>query len=266
MIDRWRTIAIILAVVLALLGGITAAVVITGGPAPVVLPSPTTAAGSSVQPSASASSSGLPSTPPSAIASVPASSPTPVPSPSAQPNLTTITFTAMKLDAQKGTLAGLPRTFAFSTEGPGTVTVVLKPTVTSGRTIACLRPGGGSAVCHAGPSATLTGTTTRAKTSWTVTAIGSGTDAPTLDIGLTFGTLDPSVTLTNGRFDGKMYPYDGLLLEKASTPAHALAPSGNAPHATGTFPVTAGTAYKGTLANLDDGFGLTSLTLTVTWP
>jgi len=291
--DRWRTIAIILAVVLALLGGITAAVVITGGPAPVVLPSPTTAAGSSAQPSALASSSGLPSTAPSAIASVPAASPTPVPSPSAQPNLTTITFTAMKLDAQKGTLAGLPRTFAFATEGAGTVTVVLKPTATSGRTIACLKPGGGSAVCHTGPSATLTGTTTRAKTNWTVTAIGSGTDAPTLDIGLTFATLDPSVTLTNGRFDGKMYPYDGvtfklttpragslvlkgdwgghafdyaLLLEAAATPAHTLSPSGNAPHASGTFAVKAGAAYKGTLANLDDGFGLTPLTMTVSWP
>ncbi len=291
--DRWQTIAIILAVVLALLGGITAAVVITGGPAPVVLPSPTTAAGSSAQPSALASSSSLPSTAPSSIASVPAASPTAVPSPTAPANLTTITFTKMKLDAQKGTLAGLPRTFAFTTEGPGTVTVVLKPTVTSGRTIACLKPAGGTAVCHTGPSATLTGTTVRAKTNWTLTAIGSGTDAPTLDIGLTFGTGHPSVTLTNGRFDGKMYPYDGatfklttpragslvlkgdwgghafdyaLLVEPASTPAHGLKSSGNAPHATGTFPVTAGTAYNGTLANLDDGFGLTSLTLTVTWP
>lgn len=291
--DRWKTIAIILAVVLALLGGITAAVVITGGPAPVVLPSPTTAAGSSSGPSASPSASGLPSTAPSAVASVPAASPTPLPSPTAQANLTMITFTAMKLDAQKGTLTGLPRTFAFTTEGPGSVTVVLKPTAANGRTIACLKPAGGTAVCHTGPSATLTGTTTRAKTNWTVTAIGSGSDAPTLDIGLTFGTLHPAVTLTNGRFDGKMYPYDGatfklttpragslllkgdwgghafdyaLLVEPASTPAHDLATTGNAPHATGTFAVAAGTAYKGTLANLDDGFGVTSLTMTVTWP
>jgi hypothetical protein len=291
--DRWRTIAIILAVVLALLGGITAAVVITGGPAPVVLPSPTTAAGSSAGPSVLASSSSLPSSAPSAVASVPAASPTPVPSPTPQANLTTIAFTALKLDAQKGTLAGLARTFAFTTEGPGKVTVVIKPTVPSGRTIACLKPTGGTSVCHTGPSATLTGTTIRPKTNWIVTAIGSGSDAPTLDIGLTFGTGHPSVTLTNGRFDGKMYPYDGatfklttpragslvlkgdwgghafdyaLLVEPASTPPHGLTATGNAPHATGTFAVAAGSAYNGTLANLDDGFGLTSLTLTVTWP
>ena len=71
--DRWRTITIILAVILALLGGITAAVVITGGPSPVVLPSPTTAAGASAQPSAIASalaSAGAPSVGPSAGGSV----------------------------------------------------------------------------------------------------------------------------------------------------------------------------------------------------
>ena len=289
--DRWRTIAIILAVVLALLGGITAAVVIGGGPSPAVLPSPTTAAGGSSEPSSSAS--GLPSVAPSAVASVPAASPTPKPSPTPQANLTTITFTAMKLDAQKGALAGLARTFSFATEGPGTVVAVIKPTATSGRMIACLKPAGGSAFCHTGSSATLTGTTARAKTTWILTAIGSGVDAPTLDIGLTFGTLHPSVTLTNGRFDGKVFPYDGatfklttprsgslvlkgdwgghafdyaLLVEPASTPPHDLTSSGNAPHATGTFPVVAGTAYNGTLANLDDGMGTTGLTMTVTWP
>ena len=290
--DRWRNVAIILAVILALLGGITAAVVITGGPAPAVLPSPTTASGGSSAPS-SASASASPSTGSATPSSGASASPTPVPSPTPQPNLTTITFTAMKLDAQKGALVGLPRTFAFTTQGPGTVTVVLKPTLSSGRTIACLKPAGGTATCHTGPGATLTGTTTRPKTNWTVTAIGSGTDAPTLDIGLTFGTLSPSVTLTNGRFDGKLYPYDGvtfrlttprtgshrpqgdwgghafdyaLLVEPASTPAHDLATTGNATYATGTFAVTAGTVYKGTLANLDEGFGFTALTLTITWP
>jgi len=289
--DRWRTITIVLAVVLALLGGITAAVVIGGGPGPTVLPSPTTAAGGSSAPSASAS--GLPSVAPSATASAPAASPTATPSPTPQANLTTITFTAMKLDAQKGLLAGLSRTFSFATEGPGTVVAVVKPTISSGRTIACLKPAGGSAICHTGPSATLTGTTVRAKTTWTLTAIGSGVDAPTLDIGLTFGSLHPTVTLTNGRFDGKAYPYDGatfklttprsgslvlsgdwgghafdysLLVEPSATASHAPTSSGNAPHASGTFAVVAGTTYSGTLANLDDGFGTTGLTLTVSWP
>jgi hypothetical protein len=290
--DRWRSIVIVLAVILALLGGITAAIVIGGGPGPTVLPSPTTAAGASSQPSASASA--LPSSaPPSPTGSAPPGSPSPAPSPTPQANLATITFTSMKLNAQKGANLGLGRIFAFQTEGPGTVVATMKSTITSGRTIICLKPVGGTGVCRTSTAATLTGTTTRAKTSWTVTAIGSGVDAPTLDITLTFGTSQPSVTLTNGRFDGVTFPYDGvtfrltaraagsivvkgdwggkafnyaLLVEPASTPPHGVVASGNAPHATATFAALAHTAYNGTLVNLDDGFGVTPLTLTVSWP
>lgn len=293
--DRWRSIAIVLAVILALLGGIAAAVVINGGPGPAVLPSPTTAAGGSSQPSAGASagaSAGPSSGPSLPVPSTAPATPTPVPSPTPQANLTTITFTSMRLDAQKGTAAGLARTFAFSTEGPGTVTAAMKSTVASGRTIFCLKPIGGSAVCRTSTAATLTGTTTRSKTNWLVTAIGSGTDSPILDISLTFGTSKPSVTLSNGRFDGTDYPYDGatfrltarsagsikvtaswghpfdyaLLVEPASTPAHSLTSSGNAPEATASFPALAGTVYDGTLANLEGGFGITEMTITVSWP
>ena len=291
--DRWRSIAIVLALVLALLGGIAAAVVLVGGPGPAVLPSPTTAAGASSSPSAGAS--GLPSSaPPSPTGSAPAVSPTPVPSPTPQANLTTIVFTSMKLNAQKGANFGLGRTFAFQTEGPGKVVAAFKPTVTSGKTVACLKPAGGSANCRTGTTETLTYTTSRAgKTNWTATAIGSGADAPTLDITLTFGAAHPSVTLTNGRFDGTAFPYDGatfrltarssgsivvkanwgahpfdyaLLVEPASTPPHGVVPTGNAPFATATFAATAGTVYNGTLVNLADGFGLTPLTMTVSWP
>ena len=290
--DRWRTIAIVLALVLALLGGIAAAVVLTGGPGPSVLPSPTTAAGASNSPSAGPSE--IPSNAlPSPTGTAPAVSPTPAPSPTHQANLTTIVFTSMKLNAQKGANLGLGRIFAFQTEGPGTVVAAMKSTIVSGRTIMCLKPIGGTGVCRTSTAATLTGTTSRAKTNWTVTAIGSGTDAPTLDISLTFGTAHPSVTLTNGRFDGTAFPYDGatfrltarasgsivvkanwgahpfdyaLFVEPASTPAHGVVSSGNAPFATATFAAAAGTVYNGTLANLADGFGVTSLTLTVSWP
>jgi hypothetical protein len=290
--ERWRSIAIVLAVILALLGGITAAIVIGGGPGPTVLPSPTTAAGASSQPSASASA--LPSTaPPSPTGSAPPGSPSPAPSPTPQANLATISFTSMKLNAQKGANLGLGRIFAFQTEGPGTVVATMKTTITSGRTIICLKPAGGSRVCRTSTAATLTGTTTLAKTSWTITAIGSGTDSPTLDISLSFGTAHPSVTLTNGRFDGTAFPYDGatfrltartggtitvkanwgahpfdyaLLVEPASTPPHDVTSSGNAPGATAAFPAVAGTTYDGTLANLEDGFGTTGLTMTVSWP
>ena len=291
--DRWRTIAIVLAVVLALLGGIAAAVVISGGPGPTALPSPTTAAGGSTAPS------GLASVGPASLAPSPSGAPpppsaTPVPSPTPQANLTTIEFTAMRLDPQSHTATGAaPRTFAFTTQGPGTVTAVFKQSIAGGKTIACLNQVGGGSICRTGTAETLTGTTTKAKTSWTATAIGSGSSAPTLDISLTFGNSKPSVKLTHGRFDGTTFPYDGvkflltdakagsvgitadwgghpfdyaLIVELASTPPHALATTGNATTATGTFPVVAATAYKGTLANLDDGMGLTPLTMTVSWP
>ncbi|MGH2512726.1 MAG: hypothetical protein ACRDGQ_08580 [Candidatus Limnocylindrales bacterium] len=291
--DRWRSIAFVLAVILAILGGIAAAVVLNSGPGPSVLPSPTTAAGASSPPSPSAGDSVASAASPSiAVAPTPSPSPTASPSPTPQANLTSITFTAMHLDAQKGTLAGLARTFAFATEGPGSVTAAMKSTTASGRTIFCLKPVGGTSVCRTGTSATLTGTTSRPTTNWLVSAIGSGTDAPTLDISLTFGTSKRSVTLTNGRFDGTDFPYDGatfeikprsagsikvsaawghpfdyaLLVEPASTPAHDLASAGNAPSATASFAALAGTLYVGTVANLEGGFGITNLTLTVSWP
>jgi hypothetical protein len=290
--DRWKTIAIVLAVILALLGGLSAAVVLTGGPAPAVLPSPTTASGASASPSAG--DSGLPSgAPPSPSGSAPAASPTPAPSPTPQANLTTIVYTSMKLNAQTGTNKGAARTFAFSTEGPGKVVVSIKSTIPSGRTILCLKPTGGLAICRTSTAATLTGITGLAKKNWIVTAIGSGSDAPTLDISLTFGSSHASVTLTNGRFDGAAFPYDGatfrltarvagsivvkaswgghaftyaLLVEPASTPAHGIPPSGNSTNATATFPAVAATAYNGTLVNQEDGFGTTGLTMTVSWP
>ncbi len=294
--DRWRTITIILAVILALLGGVTAAVVITGGPSPVVLPSPTTAAGGSLRPSAVASggASGVPSGGPGSSASAPAGSASPAPSPTPQPNLTTIVFTALKLDSQTGSLAGSARTFAFASEGPGKVVAVFKGTASGGKAIDCIKPAGGSNFCRTGTTETLTGTTTSAgKTNWIVTAIGSAAGAPTLDISLTFSSVHRSVKLTNGRFDGQIYPYVGatfkltapragsltvkanwgghafdyaLIVELASTPPHDLATSGNSNGATASFPVLAATAYRGTLANLDDGFGLTPLTMTVSWP
>ena len=291
--DRWRTIAIILAVILALLGGITAAVVISSGPSPVVLPSPTTAAGGSPGPSALASS-GLSSVPPSPTGSAPPASPTFLPSPTPQANLSTIVFTSMRLDPQSHIATGAaPRTFVFTTEGPGTVTAIIKPAISGGKTVACLKPTGGTSICRTGTTETLTGKTTKAKLAWTVTAIGSGSSAPTINLSLIFGTSKPSVKLTNGRFDGTSFPYDGvtfrltdakagsvgikadwgghpfdfaMLVELASTPPHTLATTGNATTATGSFPVLARTAYKGTLANLDGGMGFTPLTMTLTWP
>jgi hypothetical protein len=198
----------------------------------------------------------------------------------------------MRLSAQKGALVGAARTFAFTTQGAGTVTATTRPAGGSGRTIFCLKPSGGSGVCRTGTAITLTGTTSRASTNWQVTAIGSGTDAPTLDIGLTFGSANPSVKLTGGRFDGTDFPYDGatfqlkartdgpiklaaswghafdysMLVEPASTPPHDLPNSGNAPFANLTVAATAGTVYNGTVANLEGGFGITDLTLTVSWP
>jgi hypothetical protein len=290
--DRWRSIAIVLAVILALLGGLSAAIVLTGEPGPTALPSSTTAAGASASPSAGTSSLAS-SVPPSPTGSAPAASPTAVPSPTPQANLTTIVYTAMKLNAQTGPNAGAIRTFAFTTEGPGTVVAATKSTTPSGRAILCLKPAGGSAICRTSTAATLTGTTTRPKTNWIVTASGNGGDAPTLDISLTFGTAHPSVTLTNGRFDGAAFAYDGvtfrltaraagsitvkadwgghpftyaLLVEPSSTPAHGIAPSGNSTNVNATFPVVAATAYNGTLVNQDDGFGTTGLTMTVSWP
>ena len=224
--DRWRTIAIILAVILALLGGIAAAVVITGGPAPVVLPSPTTAAGSSSQPSArrlrpSRLGRGPSAVPAGRFGRLPRRR-RPVADSPGQPDHDHVHLDAARCPeghawpALPGRSRSRPRARARSRPRSSRRSA----SGADDRLPQASRRVGASAVpARRRP---LTGTTTRAKTNWTRDRDrqrqrrADPRHRPDLRDG------HPSVTLTNGRFDGKMYQYDGATF-RLTDPARRLA-------------------------------------------
>ncbi|MEA2537315.1 MAG: hypothetical protein QOF11_1549 [Chloroflexota bacterium] len=200
--ERWRSVAIALGAVLVVLVLVAVATSRPSGPAA----SPTgsgSPAGGSGSPGTSSEASTEPSAPgseaPSGSASTePSGSPTIPPS----AGLAQITFTDFRLDATSDP-DGQPRTFTFKTDGPGKVTAKLTTRSPQGTARFCLKVGNGSPFCRNWTTGTLTGTTNaKNRTTFQVTLIGVGIATPSVDLALTFRAKDPSVTLTNGRFDG----------------------------------------------------------------
>ncbi len=296
--QRWRSVAIVLAVVLVGLVGLIFFTDLPGGsPSPTNQPSfglgspsasaggelPSGSPGSSVAPSASVVPSASASTGPSA---------SPTNQPTAAQNR--ITFTGVKLDARSDS-NGKARTFTFRTDGPGSVTAKLIAKSSGGTTRFCLKVGAnGTPVCRIWAAGTLTGlTSAKGKTTFSVTAIGQGSATPTVDVQLTFRALAPSVTVTNARFDGTdSSAYNGLngqLKVKAGGSIAVKATWGGHPFDY-TYSLvdltdpTGGGVFSGngvglertdtetpdhqlafSLVNSDAGFGITPLTMTVTW-
>ena len=209
--ERWRSIAIVLAIVLALL---VVLVLVTSGPAgpsnPTARPSASASASSALgSPSASSVASASPSAAESPSASTSAN-------PSATPStpnagVAQVTFSGFKLDAASDP-DGKARTFTFKTDGAGNVHAKLATRSPQGTTKFCLKVGATAPLCRNWRSGDLTGTTSaKGQTTFVVTLIGVGIATPTVDVSLSFRAAKPSVTLTNGRFDGTTADgYNGL--------------------------------------------------------
>ena len=299
---RWRAVAIALAAVLALALGIAIAISLPSGTTPGASTSP---AGSS----AAGSPSGSPSTGPGASGEPTASEPSasvepgasapasPSPSPTIPPAPTAqITFTDFRLDA-KADPAGAPRTFTFRTDGAGKVTVKLTAKSPQGTTRMCLKVGSTAPLCRNWASGTLTGITSAKKqTTFVVTLIGVDISTPTVDLTLAFRAKAPSVTLTNGRFDGTAPEFDGYNgvsgrvkiradgelavtavwggkpFDYAYQIVDLTAPSpgglfpGNGTGIDRTDPVASTHTYGFSLTNGTAGLGTTPLTFTIGWP
>jgi hypothetical protein len=297
--DRtWRNLAVFLAVILALLGGVTGALLLGGGRAtPTASPSGTAFALLSPSPSVgeSPSASVIPS------ASAPGGSPSPsaalkpTPAPTPVP-VASITFVGLKLDAKTDT-TGSTKTLAFASAGTGEVSATINVTSPQGTARMCLSRGSSVAVCKETASGVLTGTTTSSTTTaWVVTLRGVGIDTPTADVSVTFRARHPSVILRKARFDGTAYPeYNGITAvfkPRANGPMRLVASWGGHPFMYGitiqdvshpspggtfpargpatktnfSFPVTAPDDWRLTLQNGEAGFGPTSMTVTVSWP
>ena len=298
--QRWRSVAVVLAVVLVFL---VAIVFVTGGPggsSTGATPTPTIPGSS---PSVIASASNQPSTSPSGLPSgsvvpSPSASASPTPNPNATPtptaSLAQITFTDFRLDA-KSDPAGAARTFTFVTDGPTKVTAKLTRRSPQGTSRFCIKVGKSTPLCRDWFSGTLTGTTTaKGQTTFVVTLIGVGIATPRVDLGLIFRAKLPSVTVTNALFDGTDPAYDGynglngrvkirpdgILAIKAdwghpfnytyslvdlAVPASGGVFSGNGIGLNRADTLTAGDTYGFGLVNDDGGFGITPMTLTIGW-
>jgi len=299
--ERWKTVAIVLAVVLAGLALIVVATSLPSGS-----PSKTAAPAGSAGPSSEAAASGPAggSAPPSTEASAaPATSPSasasagPSPSPTVPPTagLAQITFSNFRLDA-KSDSAGVARTFTFKTDGPGNVTAKLTGKSPQGTTRFCLKVGKTAPLCRDWHGGTLTGTTSsKTQTTFVVTLIGVGIATPTVDLGLAFRAAAPAVTLTNGTFDGtasaftgyngmsgkvkvrsggsiatkadwggKPFDYTYSLVDLAEPTAGGVYP-GNGTGIDRTDPVTPSRSYGFSLVNSETGVGTVPLTMTIAW-
>jgi hypothetical protein len=299
--ERWKTVAIVLAVVLAGLALIVVATSLPSGSASkTAAPSGSASAssgavasgpaGRSAEPSTEASTGSTPT--PSASASTgPSASPTVPPT----AGLAQITFSDFRLDA-KSDPAGVARTFTFKTDGPGNVTAKLTGKSPQGTTRFCLKVGKTAPLCRDWHGGTLTGTTSsKTQTTFVVTLIGVGIATPTVDLGLSFRATAPAVTLTHGTFDGtapaftgyngmsgkvkvrsggsistkaewgaKPFDYTYSLVDLTEPTAGGVFP-GNGTGVDRTDPVTPSRSFGFSLVNSEVGVGTTPLTMTIAW-
>ncbi len=293
--ERWRSVAIGLAAALVVLVAIAVATSLPGGssgPSPSGRGAPglgSTSPGASdasLEPSAEASEvpSASASTEPSASATL---------KPSA--GWAYITFTDFRLDSRSAP-DDQARTFTFKTDGPGKVIAKLTSRSPQGSTRFCLKAGSGPQLCRNWTTGTLTGTTTSAnQTTFQVSLVGVGIATPSVDLALTFRAKDPSVAVTNARFDGtnsdatgynglsgkvkirsggmlsikadwaaKPFDYTYTLVDLTATSPGATY-SGNGVGLERTDPATPGHEYGFSLSNNESGFGRTPLTMTIAW-
>lgn len=202
--EGWRRVAMVLAVVLALLIGFGAAVVLLprGGTSG-ASPTPTLVAGASTTPTLP--SSGETTQPPTETPTeLPSATPSPSPSPTPIPTFPTATiqFSSLQLDSPAAS-GGKARTIAFGSSGPGDIVVTAKVLTSSTTASVCLRAGTQAPTCRNGTGTiSFKGHASGATGSWTVTAFGVATSAPSIDLTITWPAKTPKLTLSNFRFDG----------------------------------------------------------------
>ena len=292
-----QRLAVALVFVIAVVGGGALAFVLLGGSgdATGASPSPSLAEVVTEPPSPT----GTPSEAPSA-SSLPsptiAPTETPSPTPTVAPGRNTVVvLTALKLDA-KDDPDGLNRKLSFRSQGTGTVNVALRTISPVGTAVLCLLRDGKRVGCKTTAVGTITATTTTRNADFIVTLRGDGIFAPVVEVTITFPARKPSITVANARFDGTAFPdtnglqvfvapreagevtldatwgghpfsYEIDLLEQGgSNTSIVLADQGPSIGAQASIPVTPGNPWKLLLQNINDGFGVTGLDATISWP
>ena len=294
--ERWRSVAIGLAAALVVLVAIAVA---TSLPSGSTGPSPSASGAVGLGSETPGGSSDASVEPSAEVSEGPSASASTGPSASATLKPTAgwayVTFTDFRLDARSAP-DDQARTFTFKADGPGKVTAKLTTRSPQGTTRICLKVGSGSALCRNWTTGTLTGTTTSAnQTTFQVTLVGVGIATPSVDLALTFRAKDPSVALTNGRFDGtaadatgyngisgkvkvrsggtlsikadwgaKPFNYTYTLVD-LTAPSPGGTYSDNGTGVERTDPAAPGHQFGFSLSNDETGFGRTPLTMTIAW-
>ena len=227
----WRVVVGVLAVALAVVGGILIAVLVgQDGPTPIASPSaavsaspgPTASLGPS--PTLSPSPSASPTAPPTdAPPATPPATPTDAPSPtaaatvapSASPGgpLRQVRLVGLGLDSQD---AAVRRLLTFQVDGPAQIVVAVSD-VTAGRARTCLWLGDPLTVqereCRNLRNGSLARTISEpGQTTWTVSLIGRGAQiSPSATVELSFHALAAALTFDNFRFQGEAAEnYNGI--------------------------------------------------------
>jgi hypothetical protein len=239
---NWRIVAAALGSLVALLGGIAAAMILLpgspagsrvpaangagNGPAlPSVIGGPVgpgsplaggSTAASAAPPSASVSTaSASAATSPGASAATGAgSSPTSPGEPGAEPTAT-LTFVDLKLDSKRDP-KGMTRAISFSTDGPGTIQAQFITRAPQGTAQMCLTSGTALRVCKEISNGTVVARAISGHNTWTVTLRGTSIFTPIADVVLTFPAANPSVTIAHARLDGRVLDnYNGITVRVA---------------------------------------------------
>ena len=204
--DRiWKNLSIALGIVCAVLLGIAGALMVVhkdGSSGPTSSPDSSAISGGTQAPT---DGSGNP------VSQTPGGSQGPSGSPAPTPKLgpsspATITFTGLALDAANDK-SGTVRTFTFVSQGAGPATASVTKTSKGGSTRMCFKVDSGAPACKIGALPNfLKGLADPGGNTWTVTVIGYGNSAPTVDITFTWPAITAKMTLNHGRFQGSSSP------------------------------------------------------------
>lgn len=215
---RWRNIALGLGLVLAILLGATGQLVYSAlnsgsGSADGTASPPVSVASASPTPAGSATATpGITATPaPTSSAGATSTATdtfTPAPLVGGTSAPATITFRDLMIDSAADA-GGTARTFAFTTDGPGSVSAQVVGAAPLTNLKLCLQVNGGQQSCVTGATP---GFFTRApsagdQSQWIVTIVATDPGATSVaDVAFTWGTKAPAITLSHGRFQGTPNP------------------------------------------------------------
>jgi cytoskeletal protein RodZ len=289
--NRWRLAVIAILAVVALVGGFAIGAVFTGRNTGQAGGTPSAEADATATPEATATDE-APSDEPTdeAPSDEPTAEATASPTPAAPP--ATVTISRLFVDAADNPDA----TTQVITFRSATGSVKAQVTgVTPGDITMCLNTPEKELGCRSAASGTLSAKTTKPSETFMLTLRGVDTAQPLVDVTLTFQAKKPKVQIDNARFDGTAYPdtngiqatvtprvdgkvgvtaqwggkplqYEIDLIEQGGPGNLTYAPDEGSIGTDVDFAVTAPNPWKVVLQNTESGFGITPMTVAITWP